>query len=186
LNKSTDLMTDEQIMEAVKNGNLQQASLLFERYNKRIFNFLARMTMDRDLAEDLTQNVFVRILKYRTSYRDGLRFQSWIYQVARNVFSDHYQAHKNRRSDFVDVDKVSDSLSDYNETEDMDEREKILHRSLAKLTDEQRELLVLTRFQQMKYEEVAQIMDTTVANIKVKVHRAIAKLKEHYFELEKI
>ena len=47
-------MTDEWIMEAVKSGELQQASLLFDRYNKRIFNFLARMTMDRDLAEDLT------------------------------------------------------------------------------------------------------------------------------------
>jgi RNA polymerase sigma factor (sigma-70 family) len=54
------------------------------------------------------------------------------------------------------------------------------------LSDEQRELLVLTRFQHMKYEEVAVIMDTTVANVKVKVHRAIAKLREHYFQLEKI
>jgi RNA polymerase sigma factor (sigma-70 family) len=96
-------MTDESIMEAVKRGELQQATLLFERYNKRIFNFLARMTMDRSLAEDLTQNVFLRIIKYRTSYREGNRFQSWIYQVARNVFSDHYQAHKNMFSDFVDV-----------------------------------------------------------------------------------
>jgi RNA polymerase sigma-70 factor (ECF subfamily) len=60
-----------------------------------------------------------------------------------------------------------------------------LHRSLAKLSEEQRELLALTRFQHLKYEEVAVIMDTTVANIKVKVHRAIAKLREHYFELEK-
>ena len=47
-------MTDEAIMEAVKNGDLQQASVLFERYHKRIFNFLARMTMNRDVAEDLT------------------------------------------------------------------------------------------------------------------------------------
>jgi RNA polymerase sigma-70 factor (ECF subfamily) len=54
------------------------------------------------------------------------------------------------------------------------------------LNDEQRELLVLTRFQQMKYEEVATIMDTSVANIKVKVHRAIQKLREHYFQLERI
>jgi RNA polymerase sigma factor (sigma-70 family) len=179
-------MTDELIMEAVKGGNLQQASLLFGRYHKRIFNFLARMTMDRELAEDLTQNVFLRMIKYRNSYRDGLKFQSWIYQVARNVFSDHYQAHKNRFSDYVDVEKVSDYLTDSGEAEDMDEREKILHRSMARLTDEQRELLVLTRFQHMKYEEVATIMDTTVANIKVKVHRAILKLKEYYFELEKI
>ena len=179
-------MTDELIMEAVKRGELQQATLLFERYNKRIFNFLARMTMDRALAEDLTQNVFLRIIKYRTSYREGNKFQSWIYQVARNVFSDHYQAHKNKFSDFVDVEKVSDYMADHQESEEQDEKEKILHRSMAKLTDEQRELLVLTRFQQLKYEEVAQIMDTTVANIKVKVHRAILKLREYYFEMEKI
>lgn len=179
-------MTDELIMEAVKRGELQQATLLFERYNKRIFNFLARMTMDRDLAEDLTQNVFLRIIKYRTSYRDGNKFQSWIYQVARNVFSDHYQAHRNKFSGFVDVEKISDHMADREEGEEQDEKEKILHRSMARLSEEQRELLVLTRFQQMKYEEVAAIMDTTVANIKVKVHRAILKLREYYFELEKI
>jgi len=179
-------MTDEKIMEAVKSGDLQQASLLFERYHKRIFNFLARMTIDRDLAEDLTQNVFLRIIKYRTSYREGLKFQSWIYQIARNVFSDHYQAHKNRFSDFVDVEKVSDHMADQPENEDMDEKEKLLQQSMAKLSDEQRELLVLTRFQHMKYEDVAAIMDTTVANIKVKVHRAILKLREYYFEMEKI
>jgi RNA polymerase sigma factor (sigma-70 family) len=179
-------MTDETIMEAVKNGNLQQASLLFDRYNKRIFNFLARLTMDRMLAEDLTQNVFLRIIKYRNSYKEGARFQSWIYQVARNVFSDHYQSVKNKFSDFVDVEKVSDYMPDHDEEAELDEKEKLLKRSMALLNEEQRELLVLTRFQHMKYEEVAVIMDTTVANIKVKVHRAIAKLREHYFELEKI
>ena len=178
-------MTDEAIMDAVKNGNLQQATLLFERYNRRIYNFLARMTMDRTLAEDLTQNVFLRIIKYRASYRDGARFQSWIYQVARNVFSDHYQAHKHKFSDFIDVDKISDHMADKSEGELQEEKELLLHRSMAKLSEEQRELLVLTRFQQMKYEEVATIMDTTVANIKVKVHRAIIRLREHYFELEK-
>jgi len=179
-------VSDEAIMEAVKNGDLQQASLLFERYYKRIFNFLARMAMDRELAEDLTQNVFLRIIRYRTSYREGMRFQSWIYQVARNIFSDHYQATRNRYSDFVDVENISDAMADHNDAAEMDEKEKLLHQSMAKLEPEQRELLVLTRFQQMKYEEVAQIMNTTEANIKVRVHRAIAKLREFYFELEKI
>ncbi len=179
-------MTDELIMEAVKSGDLQQVSVLFERYHKRIFNFLARLTMDRELAEDLTQNVFLRMIKYRNSYREGNRFQSWIYQVARNVFSDHYQANKNRQTGFIDVEKMSDKVMDHEEEAEQDEREKILHRSMALLSEEQRELLVLTRFQHMKYEDVAVIMETSVANIKVKVHRAIAKLREHYFELEKI
>jgi RNA polymerase sigma factor (sigma-70 family) len=179
-------MTDEMIMEAVKSGDLQQASLLFERYNKRIYNFLARMTMSKMLAEDLTQNVFLRMIKYRNSYREGNKFHSWIYQIARNVFSDHYQMHKNKFTGFVDVEKLSEVIADKEESLEQDEREKILHRSLAMLNEEQRELLVLTRFQHLKYEEVAVIMDTTVANIKVKVHRAIQKLREHYFQLEQI
>ncbi len=179
-------MTDEQIMEAVQNGDLQQASLLFDRYHKRLFNFLARLAMDRDTAEDLTQNVFLRMIRYRNSYRQGLKFQSWIYQVARNVFSDHYQKIKNKKADFVDIEKMGERIADNEESAMMDEQEQLLQKSMALLSEEQRELLVLTRFQHMKYEEVAVLMDTTVANIKVKVHRAIAKLREHYFELEKI
>ena len=178
-------MTDEVIMEAVKNGDLQRATLLFERYNKRIFNFLARMTMDRMLAEDLSQNVFLRMIKYRQSYREGARFQSWIYQIARNVFADHYHGEKNKYNNFVDVEKIRDHIVDNDDMEAQSEKERILQRSMARLTDEQRELLVLTRYQQMKYEEVAQVMDTTVANIKVKVHRALIRLREYYFEMER-
>lgn len=176
-------MTDEMVMEAVKRGDLHQASLLFERYHKRLYNFLFRMTLDREAAGDLTQNVFLRVLKYRGSYQ-GDRFESWIYRIARNVFSDYYQSAKNRNS-FIEVEKVSDHLSEQEDQADLHEREKILHGAMEKLPVEQRELLVLTRFQRLKYEEVAVMMNTTVSNIKVKVHRAIIKLRELYFELEK-
>lgn len=179
-------MTDEQLMAAVKNGDLQQASLLFDRYNKRLYNYLVRMTLDRDAAEDLTQNVFVRLIRYRNSYKEGLKFQSWIYQVARNVFSDHYQATRSENRSNMDIEGFSDHLEDGNESQRQEEQERLLIRSLAMLNDDQRELLVLTRFQHLKYEEVAQLLNTTVANIKVKVHRAIGKLRENYFELEKI
>lgn len=177
-------MSDEQLMEAVKGGDLQQASALFERYNKRLYNYLVRMTYDRDLAEDLTQNVFVRLLRYRNSYKEGLKFQSWIYQVARNVFADHYQASKNQKST-MDIEQYGDELLEPGEGKQQEEQERMLIRSMAMLNDEQRELLVLTRFTHLKYEEVAVLLNTSVANIKVKVHRAIGKLRENYFELEK-
>jgi RNA polymerase sigma factor (sigma-70 family) len=178
-------MTDESIMEAVKNGDLQKASLLFERHHKRIFNFLAQLADDRELAADLTQNVFLRMIRYRGSFRQDSRFTPWIYQIARNVFADHYQMVKKKHLQTVDIDNVGDNLPDESESAVMEENEALLHRSMALLTDEQRELLILTRFQHMKYEEVAQIMETTVSNIKVKVHRAIGKLREHYFALAK-
>ena len=85
-----------------------------------------------------------------------------------------------------DIEKLNGEIEDMLEGQEQEEREKILIRSLAMLDDDNRELLVLTRFQHMKYEEVAAVYDTTVANIKVKVHRAIQKLREHYFQLEKI
>lgn len=173
-------------MEAVKNGDLQQASVLYMRYHQRIYNFLARMTMDKEQGEDLTQNVFLRLLKYRSSYKEGMRFQSWIYQMARNAFSDHYQKHKNKRDQFLNVEQIGDRASSAYEDMEQSEKEELLNRSLALLSDEQRELLALTRYQHMKYEEVAAIMDTSVANIKVKVHRAIGKLREHYFQLEQL
>lgn len=178
-------MTDETIMIAVRNGNLQTASVLFDRYNKRIFNFLATMTNDRDAAEDLTQNVFLRMIKYRNSFKDESRFQPWIYQIARNVFSDHYQAQKSRGNN-IDVERISDYMPDPEESKSIEEKEELLHTCLAKLSDEERELLVLTRFQHMKYEEVATVMETTVANVKVKIHRAIGKLRQYYFELDKV
>jgi RNA polymerase sigma factor (sigma-70 family) len=179
-------MTDESIMEAVKKGDLQQASVLFERHHKRIFNFLVRMTMDRDAAEDLTQNVFLRMIRYRASYNEGLKFTTWIYKIARNVFSDYYQQQKSKMKRTLDIERLNVEPEDLPEGQEQEERERILIRSLAMLNDDDRELLVLTRFQHMKYEEVAAVYETTVANIKVKVHRAIQKLREHYFQLEKI
>jgi RNA polymerase sigma factor (sigma-70 family) len=178
-------MTDETIMIAVRNGDLNSASVLFDRYNKRIFNFLASMTSDRSAAEDLAQNVFLRMIKYRNSFKDESRFQPWIYQIARNVFSDYYNAQKTRANN-VDVEKVSDYIPDPDESGGLEEKEQLLHACMARLKDEDRELLVLTRFQHMKYEEVATIMETTVANVKVRVHRAIGKLREYYFELDKV
>ncbi len=186
MTRTKDLMTDEQIMEAVKNGDLGQASVLYDRYHQRIFNFLARMTMDKEQGEDLMQNVFLRLLRYRKSYKDGMRFQSWIYQMARNAFSDHYQAHKNKINRFVDVDQISNKASSAHEDMEQAEKEDLLHRSMSLLSKDQRELLILTRYQRMKYEEVAAVLDTSVANIKVKVHRAISKLREHYFQLEQL
>lgn len=179
------LLTDEQIMEAVKKGDLGKASILFDRYHARIFNFLARLSMDKVLADDLAQNVFLRLIKYRSSYHEGSRFIPWIYQIARNSFADHYRMQKNQKNRYLDVEKVTNSVFETNESVEQDDRETLLHQSMARLSYEDRELLVLTRFQHLKYEQVALMLETSVANIKVKVHRAIGKLREHYFELEK-
>ena len=179
-------MTEEQLMAEVKKGDLDKSSHLFDLYNARIYNFFLRMTFDQDLSHDLTQNVFLRMIKYRNSYNENRKFKSWIYQIARNVHHDQYQKNKMLFSDYKHVSDIS--AGENSVVEEIEEKEKYetLYQSMGMLDQEQRELLVMSRFQKMKYEEIAGVMNITVASVKVKVHRAIKKLRENYFELERI
>jgi len=66
----TEINSDETIMQNIKNGELAGMSVLFERYHLRLFNFFLKMGLKREISQDLTQNLFYRLLKYRNSYKD--------------------------------------------------------------------------------------------------------------------
>src|SRR5215216_3995059 len=78
-------------MRAVREGDLGHLGVLFERYHLPLFDFLSRMTGDRTAAEDLVQDIFVRILKYRATYRDGGSFETWLFRIARNARADYFR-----------------------------------------------------------------------------------------------
>jgi len=178
--------TDEELMLEVKNGDLKKATLLFDRYNKKLYNFFVKITYDRELGHDLTQNTFLRLLKYRKTYKAGNKFQSWLFQMARNIYADHYRKNKMQFSDFTEVEDIKNKLAMVDETMIENEREKLLYVSMFRLSPEQREVLILSKFQKLKYGEIATILETTEANVKVRVHRAIKSLREKYLAIEKI
>ncbi len=172
-------------MDAVKAGDLNKSTLLFERYQRPIFHFFLRQLYDYSGCEDLTQQVFLRMLKYKNSYKSGQPFKAWIFQMARNLRNDYYRQHAKKTSDrMVDVEKIAEVMAELCETEELAYRESQLHRAIAQLDEEQREIIVMTKLQQMKYEEVAELTGYSVGAIKVKVHRAIKKLRGIYFMLE--
>ena len=73
--------TDEQIMNQVKAGELDNAAILFERYHVKMYNYFFRMNYNRDVSQDLTQNTFHRMLKYRKSFNNTMSFKNWIYRI---------------------------------------------------------------------------------------------------------
>lgn len=170
-------LTDEELMTAVSNGNLDNMSVLFERYHVRIFNFLCQMTNgDRDLSEDVTQEVFYKAIKYRSSYHGG-KFISWIFTIARNSLSNHYRKKKEK----IDrLDDVGYKLGEENNVklDDLSHLSEVLN----KLDDQDKELIVLNRLQEVKYDQLAEMMGSTTGAVKVKVHRALKKLKTFYFQ----
>ena len=78
-------------MLQVKNGDLDALGVLFERYHQRLFGFFYRLTSRRDISADLVQDVFERILRYRTSYTGNGDFSTWLFRIARNRHADHYR-----------------------------------------------------------------------------------------------
>lgn len=174
-------MKDEQLMSLVKAGRLDYLNELFSRYSKRIYNYFLKSTLKRADSDDLTQDLFIRVMKYRNSFKEGHSFQFWIFQIARNMVKDHFRKMKIHKDQFNPVE-VMPEVKDDNGNGEL-ERERKLHLAMKSLPDEKRELLVLSKFQGMKYEQIATMRETSVSNIKVQVHRTIKELRDIYFEM---
>jgi RNA polymerase sigma factor (sigma-70 family) len=175
-------LSDEIIMKRVKDGNLAELSVLFERYHVKLYNFMLKLTFDRTVSQDLTQNLFYRIIKYRHTFKEDHRFKSWIYQLARNIHNDYCKQQQKVSERFSQVEEYNENAAEEGERFDEEEYEK-LEKALARLSPEQKEIIVLSRFQGLKYEEISSIRDVSVPAIKVQVHRAIKQLREYYFKL---
>ena len=174
-------ITDEILMNNVKEGNLSEMSVLFERYHLRIYNFFFRLTFDMDVSQDLTQNLFYRMIKYKNSYKSEYSVKSWIFQIARNLHADYCKELKRSAEMFLTTDKYpvepTDDAEGYHEDDYLR-----LEKAMSDLSDEQKEIIVLSRYQGMKYEEISAITNQSVAAIKVAMYRAIRQLRGIYFK----
>lgn len=165
----------------VRNGTGETLGVLFDRYHAPLFNFYAKLTGDRTLSEDLVQEVFLRILKYRQSYQPGTPFRAWIYQIARNARVDHYRKTPKQvafEPEMVPPVLPKDSAQQSQETE-------LLHRALMHMPEEKREILILSRFQELKYEEIAKMLGCELGTVKTRIHRAIQELRQNFKQLER-
>jgi RNA polymerase sigma-70 factor (ECF subfamily) len=170
-------------MQQISSGDVDKLGILFDRYHVVLYNFFLKMTGRKESSEDMVQEVFLRMLKYRHSFRGDGKFANWMYHIARNVQCDYFK--KKQREDFQDADDF-ELLSDNphpDKSFEQDQQAKLIHAALLKLPVEKREVLVLSRFQDKKYEEIAEMMNCKVGTIKARVFRAIQDLRDIYFEL---
>jgi RNA polymerase sigma-70 factor (ECF subfamily) len=167
--------SDKALMLAAKNGDAEPFGVLFDRYHQRLFDFFYRFGSDAASSEDLVQEVFLRMLKYRNTFRPDSEFRAWMYGIARTVRIDRF---KGQRAESPLADSHKD-LSDgpFRHVEEQ-ERAALLQRALLRLPEEKRELLILVRFHELKYEQIGTLLDVDVGTLKVRVHRAMVELRE--------
>ena len=174
-------------MEKVRDGDLDKLSLLFQRYKRPLYGFFYGMNRDQELSEDLVQNTFLRIIRYRHLFRGEGDFKTWMFHIARNVSNDHFR--KNKMKFKEDVEKWEGRLGhDQHKATEMQhvEQQHMLSIALDKLPAEKREVLLLSKYQEKKYKEIGEILGCSEGAVKVKVFRALEELRLIYKQMEKI
>ncbi len=167
-------------MGRVRDGEVALLGELFERHHQRLFHFFLRLARNRSAAEDLVQEVFVRMLKYRHTFRVESEFVPWMFTLARHAATDRYRARPKELPQEPDAPEPEADLPHPIVDLERAEQARKLKRALARLKPEKREVLLLARFSELKYDRIATLLGISEGAVKVRVHRALRELKEAF------
>lgn len=170
----------EGLVALAQDGEMDAIGALYDQHQASVFRYVWSSVSDRQLAEDLTGEVFTRMLAALPHYRSGARpFRAWLFRIARNLVIDHYRkSGKDRASSLEEVAEIPQG--EKHEPASAYERGLIverLHTALSELDTLQREVLVLRFLNGLTIKETAQVLDKTEAAIKALQHRGLASLR---------
>lgn len=176
------MIQDNQIMKSVRDGEIKNLGQLYERHSKGLYNYFHSQIKDRSKSEDLVQNVFYNILKYRHTYKDKHNFKVWMYTIARNEGINYLKKNKILTED-MDPDQLTGG--DNNPERDLNHWKDLHHlkKALSMISPMNRELIILSRVDGLRYKQIAEIVGCTVGAIKVRMYRAIKDLTKYYQEI---
>lgn len=186
-----DTATDQQVVEFARSGREAAFRELVRRYQRPVFSLIYRMVRDRELAEDLAQETFIKVLNAIERYRPEFKFSSWIFKIANNATIDHL---RRKELDTLSLEggpdattpdrieatalKIGDTTE--NPLEELEARElgSAIERAVATLRPEYKACIILRHVEGRPYEEISEILDLPLGTIKTYIHRARAELRE--------
>ena len=173
------MIQDHEIMLNVKNGDIQKLGHLFDKYSKGLYNYFNLQIRDSSNSEDLVQNVFYNILKYRHTFKDGANFKTWMYTIARNEKIGYLKGRKYLKIDTNPEHAEADSQTPEDKLVNKADMTQ-LNMALEGISHDNRELIILNRFNGLPYAQIAEILNCGIGALKVRMHRAIKELKEQF------
>ncbi|MDW7679009.1 MAG: RNA polymerase sigma factor [bacterium] len=190
-------MTDAQIMLQVKNGDAKAFEQLVEKYKLPIINFCLRFSGNKDDAEDLAQDVFVRVFQAAERYEDRAKFSTWLYRIAVNLCLNHQR--RKKLITFLSLDRnhhdsserSSDNLealfsSSTPEREyELKEQQRLVQQAINSLPENQKTVVILYRYHNLSYQEIAKILNISISAVESRLHRAKLNLKKRLLTAKK-
>jgi RNA polymerase sigma-70 factor, ECF subfamily len=183
--------SDVQLMLDVKAGDEHSFALLLQRYRSPLINFLYRMVRNREQAEDLAQEVFLRVYRARADYVPSAKFTTWMFRIATNLALNAVRDTKYQRME-ISIDApaaagseegderpldVADKRPDVEQQLVADVRSKMIRRAIEKLPEKQRAAVLLHKYQELDYAEIAKILECSESALKSLLFRAYEALR---------
>ncbi|MCZ6680212.1 MAG: sigma-70 family RNA polymerase sigma factor [Candidatus Poribacteria bacterium] len=185
--------SDEELMMKCRNGDMSAFELLVMRYKDLITNYIYRSISDYHRAEDLAQETFLRVFKSASHYEPKSQFKNWIYLIATNLCRNEIRNRNRRNTAFLDDCVAEDEDVNYSalmqdvsqlpdELYEKKERQLMIQQTINSLPDNQRLALLLVTYQNLRYDEIAEVLNCTVSAVKSLIHRARQNMKKLLIE----
>ena len=173
-------LTDSELVRLTQDGDQDAFGEIYERYIKKIYNYVYYRTSNQHDAEDLTARVFLRAMSYIGKYEDkGLPFQAWLYRIAHNLVANWHRDRGRRKviplDEFVAATLRSESPDRY--AEDSEEQEQLLA-AIRRLPEERQQLLILKFLDHLSNAEIGTVMNRTEGAVKSLYHRTLLALRD--------
>ena len=170
----------EDLVARARAGDQEAFRLLFVRFSRPVFQFIYQLVSQRDLAEELTQETFVRAYSNLKQLRDDSRFSTWLFGIGHNVAREFLRARQRQ------IESLSEEINQSEDTRTISPVDGVLEKelnlaiekALQELDEERRAIFVLKVFQQRSYQEIVEITGFSLAKIKTELHRARLKLRQ--------
>ena len=173
-------LSDQELMRLVQAGDFSPASEIYDRYSSRIYNFAYRFLRNSEAAEDATQEVFVKMLKHANQFHGDAKLSTWLFSITANWCRDYLRKSDNKAKEAEDVLITLPAPAELAPDRNLERREneQMIQKALTALTPEQREAILLSRYQGLSYAEIAQISGCSEGAVKTRVFRAMETLKK--------
>ncbi len=181
-----DKMTDEQLIDRVRQGHSDAYRVLVERHKSYIYTLVYRMVPHKETAEDLTQEVFVKLFRSLAHFRGDAKFTTWLYRMTTNLVTDFRRSQKRKPYEAL-LDKMKGWFTDAREQpEEMamlkDEQER-MQALLSELPDKYRLIMYLFHYKQLSYQEMSEVTGLPMKTLETRLYRGKAMLKEKWLEV---
>lgn len=157
--------------------------VLYERYYEPIFRFVFKRTLEEALSADLTAQVFLKALQNLTKYSyKGVPFSAWLFRIASNEIAQHFRKSKKQRVVALEENNVQELEDEYEDKAELELNMEVLKHVIQDLKPPEVLLLELRFFEKRPFKEVADILEITENNAKVKIYRLLQKMKKKFIK----